>query len=211
MPYTYDFPHPAVTVDAIPLMWRDGQLQVLLIRRGKPPFEGKWAFPGGFVEIDEDLEPAAARELGEETGLDAGHLEQLGAFGQPDRDPRERVITVAFLAPLSADHAGQPAAATDAAATAWHSVEELPRLAFDHAEIMAVAIERLMGLLRTTPFALYFMPETFRFQDVSALHESYLGQKLPKGRWNDWLSAGLISEAEDGRYSICVDLELNEL
>lgn len=210
MPYTYDAPHPAVTVDAVALLWRDKRLHMLLVRRRNPPFEGRWAFPGGFIEIDEELEAAARRELREETGIEAGLMEQLGAFGDPDRDPRERVITVAFLAPLRADDAQAAKPASDAAETQWFAVDELPRLAFDHGEIMARAMERLSTLMQTTPIALHLMPSTFSFADVSELHEEMTGKRLSKSRWEDWILAEIIL-AEDDRFSLCVELQLNEL
>ena len=96
MPFTYEYPHPAVTADVIVFTIEDDKLKVLLIQRDRPPFEGMWAIPGGFIEIDESLRRAAWRELKEETGVHAAFLEQLGAFGHPDRDPRERVITVVY-------------------------------------------------------------------------------------------------------------------
>ncbi|NBC21984.1 MAG: NUDIX domain-containing protein [Gammaproteobacteria bacterium] len=134
---TYEYPRPALTADVV-LIAPGPPPVVLLVRRGKPPFEGRWALPGGFVEIDEDLEPAARRELAEETGLAAGPLVQVGAFGRPDRDPRGRVVSVAFTgAPAEEDAAPEPA--SDAAEACWFGLDELPGLAFDHAEIIAAA------------------------------------------------------------------------
>jgi 8-oxo-dGTP diphosphatase len=139
-PYTYDYPRPMVSVDAVVLREREGRLEVLLIRRGKPPFEGMHALPGGFVEMDEDLREAAARELREETGLDGVALEQLAAFGRPDRDPRGRCISIAFVGRLEQDDA-PVTAGDDAADVAWRDTAELPPLAFDHDEIIARALE----------------------------------------------------------------------
>ena len=139
--YTYDYPRPMVSVDAVVLRESDGRLEVLLIRRGKPPFEGCHALPGGFVEMDEDLPDAAARELAEETGLDRVALEQLAAFGRPDRDPRGRCISIAFWG--SIERGGdQVSGGDDAAEAAWHDTGDLPALAFDHDEIIARALER---------------------------------------------------------------------
>jgi 8-oxo-dGTP diphosphatase len=136
----YEHPRPALTADVV-LITTGRRPAVLLIRRGKPPYEGSWALPGGFVEIDEDLEPAARRELAEETGLAAGPLLQVGAFGRPGRDPRGRVVSVAFTgAPAAADAAPQPA--SDAADARWFPLDDLPELAFDHAEIIAAARRR---------------------------------------------------------------------
>ena len=146
MPFTYEYPHPAVAAD-VALFRRtpDGRLQLLLIRRGHEPFAGKWALPGGFVGIDEDLEDAARRELLEETGLNADELAQLQTFGQPDRDPRERVISVVFFG--FADPSGSdPRAGDDAAQAKWFDIDDLPELAFDHAEIIAIARQRLQTI-----------------------------------------------------------------
>ncbi len=139
--YTYDYPRPMVTVDAVVFTERDGRLEVLLIQRGRDPFAGYWALPGGFVEMDETLEAAARRELEEETGLRGVALEQLRAFGDPGRDPRGRSIAIAFAG--EADwrvHA--PRGADDAADARWFPVDALPPLAFDHREIVEYAVGR---------------------------------------------------------------------
>ena len=125
MAYTYDYPHPAVTVDVVIFTIDDDDFKVLLIQRGIEPFEGMWAIPGGFVGVDESLRRAAWRELKEETGVSAAFLEQLSAFGHPDRDPRERVITVAYFALAPAAHVNLKAS-TDASEVAWYPVENLP-------------------------------------------------------------------------------------
>jgi 8-oxo-dGTP diphosphatase len=137
---SYEHPRPALTADVV--LIAPDRSAVLLIRRGNPPFEGRWALPGGFVEMDEDLEPAARRELAEETGLAAGPLVQVGAFGRPGRDPRGRVVSVAFTgAPAAEDAVPEPA--SDAAEARWFPLDDLPGLAFDHAEIIAAATELL--------------------------------------------------------------------
>ncbi len=140
--YCYEYPRPSVTVDiALFRRGKKGRLEVLLIKRARPPFKGQWAFPGGFVDQDESLEDAAARELQEETGLTQIHCEQLGAFGDPGRDPRGHTVSVAFMALLDGEYA--PQASDDAADAAWHSARRPPPLAFDHKKILRLALARL--------------------------------------------------------------------
>lgn len=141
--YTYDYPRPAVTVDVV-IVTREQQPRVLLIRRKHDPFAGRWAIPGGFVDMEEDLEDAARRELREETGVKAGAIEQLHTFGAPQRDPRGRTITVAYLAVVDPAKV-KPQAADDASDVAWHVLARPPKLAFDHAEILALARKRFLG------------------------------------------------------------------
>lgn len=145
MVYTSDYPIISVTVDVVCLARRDGERQVLLVERGSDPFQGKLAFPGGFVDIDEDLEDAALRELREETSLAApGVLEQLGAYGRPGRDPRGRTVSIVYLA--LPDEAAAVRGGDDAADAGWYPITELlqdpGRLAFDHAEILRDALAR---------------------------------------------------------------------
>ena len=134
--YTYDYPRPAVTVDAV-IVTREAKPRVLLIRRKHEPFAGAWALPGGFVDMDETLEESARRELREETGVEVGELEQLHTFGDPGRDPRGRTVSVVYLGRADPRQV-KPQAQDDAAAVAWHSLRRPPRLAFDHAEILAM-------------------------------------------------------------------------
>lgn len=192
MPFTYEFPRPAVTVDTALFAMRAEDLAVLLVQRKNPPFRGAWALPGGFVDRDEALERAAARELQEETGVTGVRLEQLGAFGDPGRDPRGHCITVAFYSFVVADT--QPVAADDAADAAWVSVRELPlpswgerqparnavRLAFDHARIIDVARgrlqERLVDPTRLSPFEI--VPARFTLTELQRVYEAVLGHKI---------------------------------
>jgi 8-oxo-dGTP diphosphatase len=139
--FTYDYPRPAVTVDIV-IVTREKKPRVMLIRRKHPPFVGMWAIPGGFVEMDETLEAAARRELFEETCVRTAKLEQLQTFGDPGRDPRGRVISVAFLAQVDPRKL-KPRAADDAAEVGWHELSRPPRLAFDHAKILTCARRRL--------------------------------------------------------------------
>lgn len=142
--FTYRYPRPAVTVDVVAVRGPAHSPEVLLIRRARAPFKGAWALPGGFVGIDEDLPDAARRELFEETGIRARCLVELGVFGRPDRDPRGRVISVAYLARLARPDIAR--AGDDASSAEWFPMKKLPKkLAFDHAEILARARKALMG------------------------------------------------------------------
>jgi len=141
--FSYDYPRPSVTVDIV-LVTREPKSRVLLIRRKDPPFAGKWAIPGGFIEMEETLEASARRELREETGLEVGDLIQLQTFGDPGRDPRGRTISVVFLAQVDPSQL-KPQAADDAAAVGWHPLRKPPPLAFDHDKILTYARQRLEG------------------------------------------------------------------
>lgn len=140
--YVYEWPRPMVTADAAVFAFFDGKTHLLLIRRKIEPYRGRWALPGGFVEIEEDLHEAVARELAEETGLTGVSLEQLRAFGRPGRDPRGRTITVAYFGIAERDW-DRVQGADDAEHAQWHDIEHLPPMAFDHDEISRLAIERL--------------------------------------------------------------------
>jgi 8-oxo-dGTP diphosphatase len=177
----------AVTVDVVALTIRDGELQVLLVRRGERPYRGSWALPGGFVRAraEEDLAQAAVRELAEEAGpeLRAAHLEQLGSYGTPGRDPRMRVISVAYLAfapGLPDAHAG-----TDAADARWTPVAALPvPLAFDHAAILADGLERARSKLEYTPLAAAFVTEPFTISELREVYETVWDEKLHPGNFH---------------------------
>lgn len=158
---------------------RDEQLQVLLIRRANSPFQGCWSLPGGFVDIDEDLETAALRELREETGVSGIYLEQLYTFGKPDRDPRERIITVAYYALAPAERL-RVRAGSDAGAAQWFAVSELPEPAFDHRQIIRLAQRRLASKLQYSTIAMQFMPETFTLGELQRVYEVILGETLDK-------------------------------
>ncbi len=179
MASTYEYPRPALTVDAVVFGLDDGDLKVLLVRRGLEPFRDKWALPGGFVRVEESLEDAVRRELREETGIADVFLEQLYTFGAVDRDPRGRVVTVAYygLVRLS-DHSVR--AATDARDAAWFAVSEAGGLAFDHDRILAAALERLKGKVRYQPIGFELLPPEFTLTQLQRLYETVLEAPLDK-------------------------------
>ncbi len=179
MPFTYEYEMPAVTVDCVVfgLDLDEESLNVMLIQRAIAPFEGMWAIPGGFVLKGESLPEAAERELREETGITDVFLEQLYTFGDPKRDPRGWVVSVAYFALVSPDrHPAQ--AATDAREARWFPVNKLPKLAFDHAEILSVALERLRGKLTYAPIGFELLPQKFTIKQLQRLYEIVLDKEL---------------------------------
>jgi 8-oxo-dGTP diphosphatase len=177
--YTYEHPRAALTVDCVVFGLDEAGLQVLLIQRQGEPYAGRWALPGGFVNVDEELDTAARRELAEETGLQIRFLEQLYTFGGVQRDPRERVVTVAYFALVRlADQRLQ--AASDARDARWFTVSRLPRLAFDHAHIVRVAHERLRGKVGYQPIGFELLPVRFTLRHLQQLDETILGRPLDK-------------------------------
>lgn len=186
--YQYEYPHPAVTTDIVIFTIRDKQLKLLQIMRGGDPYKGKWALPGGFVQLDEDLETGARRELSEETGISGVYLEQLYTYGAVDRDPRERVITVAYYALIPSDKIVLQAA-TDAEAVGWFSMNELPRLAFDHKEIVDMAHQRLVAKLDYSTIAFQFMPEEFTLGELQNVYEIILREEMDRRNFRKWMLA----------------------
>ena len=179
MPYSYQYPRAALTVDCVVFGFNEGELKVLLIERGLEPFKGRWALPGGFVRVEETLDAAARRELAEEADLSNVFLEQLYTFGTVDRDPRERVVSVAFYALVKlSEHSAK--AATDAANARWFPVSEVPKLAFDHTAILETAMERLKGKVRYQPIGFELLPPKFTLSQLQHLYEAVLGTELDK-------------------------------
>ena len=197
MPHTYQYPRAALTVDCVVFGYDQSELKVLLIQRGLEPFKGKWALPGGFVRVEETIDDAARRELAEETGLENVFLEQLYTFGSVDRDPRERVVSVAHYALVKlSDHKAK--AATDAAEAEWFPISELPMLAFDHADIMATALARLQGKVRYQPVGFELLPPKFTLSELQHLYEAILGTELDKRNFRKKvLSFGLLVALKD--------------
>ncbi len=178
MPYTYDHPRPSLTVDCIIFGLDSGsRLKVLLIQRGHEPFKDHWALPGGFVDMNEDLEAAALRELKEETGVTDVFIEQLYTFGAPKRDPRGRVVSVAYYALVNLE-SHQIGPETDAIDVKWFDVRKLPKLAFDHDAILSMAVERLRGKVSYQPIGFELLPDRFTLTQLQNLYETILGLEL---------------------------------
>ena len=194
-----DYARPSVTADVIIFTLCNNDLQVLLVERKYSPFEGMWAIPGGFVDIDEALEEAALRELEEETGVRDVYLEQLYTFGDVDRDPRGRVITVAYFALVPAA-AIAPRASSDAAKACWWSVYDLPPLAFDHANVLSYALQRLRYKLEYTAVGFELLPDVFTLSELQAAYEVVLGEKLDKRNFRrKILGAEVIEDIDEYR------------
>lgn len=189
-----DYPRPAVTVDCVVFGVDLDQhdLKVLLIQRNRPPFQDKWALPGGYVHIDESLEQAARRELAEETNLSNVYLEQLYTFGDVDRDPRGRIVTVAYYALVNL-HGYAVQGDTDARDAAWFAVEDMPDLAFDHERIVTMAHGRLRGKVRYEPIGFELLPPKFTLTQLQQLYEIVLGAPLDKRNFRKKvLSLGIL-------------------
>ncbi len=197
MAYTYEYPRPALTVDCVVFGLDDEDLKVLLIRRDLEPFAGKWALPGGFVHLDESLEDAARRELSEEAGVKRIFLEQLYTFDDPGRDPRERVVTIAYYALVDIrDH--RVRAATDAREAAWFPVAETPTLAFDHGQILAAALARLKGKVRYQPIGFELLPRKFTLSQLQHLYQTIIERPLDKRNFRRRvLAMGFVEETDE--------------
>ncbi len=194
MPYTYQYPHPSVTTDCVIFGFDGTTIKVLLIQRGIEPFKGKWAFPGGFMKIDETAEDCAKRELEEETGLRNTSVEQFYTFTDVHRDPRERVITIAHyaLVRLSEVKGGD-----DASFAQWFSMDEIPSLAFDHDRILRIAINRLKERICFKPIGFELLPEVFTMTELQNFYEAILEVKFDRRNfYNKMLKLGILTEAE---------------
>jgi len=190
--YTYAYPRPALAVDCVVFSIQSDALHVLLVERAQAPYEGWWALPGGFVQMDESLDEAARRELREETGLSDVYLEQLYTFGEPGRDPRSRVVSVAYYALVKPG--GPPVrAAADARRVEWFPTAQLPPLAFDHRQIVQVAIERLRGKVRYRPVGFELLPRKFTLAQLQRLYEVLLERPLDKRNFRRKVQEVLIA------------------
>jgi len=193
------YERPSVTIDVVIFTILHETLKVLLIKRKAWPYENMWAIPGGFVKMDESLDDAAYRELVEETNVtrEQVYLEQLYTFGEPTRDPRTRVITVAYFTLVSADQLS-PEAADDAIDVGWFSVYDLPKLAFDHVEIVDYALTRLRNKLEYTAVGFQLLPEKFTLRELQTAYEIVLGTQLDKGNFRSKLRKTNVVEKVEG-------------
>ena len=191
--YCYKYPHPAVTADCVIFGFDGLNLKVLLIQRGIEPFKGRWAFPGGFMQMDETIEKCARRELQEETGLVVNTVEQFHIFSDVNRDPRERVLTVAHYALVRlADVEG----GDDAARAQWFAQDEIPSLAFDHDRILRMALSTLKERICFEPIGFELLPEVFTMTELQNLYEAILEVKFDRRNfYNKMLKLGILSEA----------------
>lgn len=175
--YHYKYPHPSVTTDCVIFGFDGTKLNVLLVERGVEPYKGRWAFPGGFLRMDESAEEGARRELREETGLETAYIKQFHTFSDPGRDPRERVITIAYYALV---RQRQVQGGDDAARAAWFALDEVPALAFDHDLILRTALNALRHQIHFEPVGFELLPEKFTIKELQHLYEAILDVKFDR-------------------------------
>jgi 8-oxo-dGTP diphosphatase len=192
--YSYPYPHPALTTDIAVFTLREGRLCVLLIERAEEPYAGAWALPGGFLRMDETLDACARRELMEETGVEASILFPFANYSEPDRDPRERVISAAYLALMPFDSMS-PRADSDAAAVQWAHLDDLPQLAFDHADIVDGAQKALRSRCEAFEILFGLLPAKFTLSAFQAAYEAVMGEPADRRNLHKAvLASGLVSE-----------------
>ncbi|PXX21022.1 NUDIX hydrolase [Hoylesella shahii] len=179
--YCYKYPHPAVTTDSVIFGFDGTKLKVLLIERGQEPHKARWAFPGGFVRMDESCEEGALRELQEETNMNCSYMEQFRTYSNPNRDPRERVITVAYLALVKTQ---EVQAGDDASKAQWFDINEVPQLAFDHDVILRDALKHLRERIHFQPIGFELLPEKFTMRQLQNLYESILDVHFDRGNFS---------------------------
>jgi 8-oxo-dGTP diphosphatase len=195
--YCYEYPRPSVTTDCVIFGFDGIEINVLLIERGIEPYKGKWAFPGGFVQMNESTEEGAVRELFEETGLKDVFIEQLYTFSDVNRDPRGRVISVSYFALVrTSDY--KVIAGDDAKNARWFKLHEIPSLAFDHDMILRVAHNRLKGKIRYQPIGFELLNEKFTMPELQLLYESILGTKFDRRNFSTkMMKTGLLIPLEE--------------
>lgn len=179
--FCYKYPHPAVTTDCVIFGFDGAKLQVLLVERGIEPYKGRWAFPGGFVNMGESCEEGALRELREETGLSTAYIEQFHTFSDPHRDPRERVITVAYYALVRIQDVK---GGDDAVQAAWFPLDDVPQLAFDHDRILRAATKRLRERIHFEPIGFELLPEKFTMRELQNLYEAILDVRFDRANFS---------------------------
>lgn len=193
--YTYDYPRPAVTTDCVIFGYDGKELKVLLIERGIEPFKGCWAFPGGFLNMDEDALAGARRELKEETGLEDAFIEQFHTFSEPGRDPRGRVITIAHYALVKIQ---EVEGGDDAAQARWFPIGEAPPLAFDHDRILRMAMSRLKERIHFEPVGFELLPDVFTMPQLQNLYESILEVNFDRRNFaSKMLKLGILEDTGD--------------
>lgn len=193
--YTYKYPHPSVTTDCVIFGFDGTSLKVLLVERGLEPFKGRWAFPGGFLNMDESAEAGALRELQEETGLTGAYIKQFHTFSQPDRDPRERVITIAYYALVRLQNVR---GGDDASRAEWFALDKVPALAFDHDLILRVALNELRKQIHFEPIGFELLPEKFTIKELQLLYEAILDVKFDRRNfYNKMKHLGILSQLDE--------------
>ena len=193
--YTYDYPRPAVTTDCVIFGYDGKELKVLLIERGIEPFKGCWAFPGGFLDMDEDALAGARRELKEETGLENAFIEQFHTFSEPGRDPRGRVITIAHYALVKIQ---EVEGGDDAAQARWFPIGEVPPLAFDHDRILRMAMSRLKERIHFEPVGFELLPDVFTMPQLQNLYEAILEVHFDRRNFaSKMLKLGILEDIGD--------------
>ena len=193
--YHYKYPHPSVTTDCVIFGFDGTRMKVLLVQRGIDPYKGRWAFPGGFLQMEESAEEGALRELREETGLSGAFIRQFHTFSAPDRDPRERVITIAFYALVRIE---EVTGGDDAADARWFALDEVPQLAFDHDQILRTAEQALRQQIHFEPVGFELLPEKFTLRELQNLYEAILGVRFDKRNFSNKINRlGLLEPLDE--------------
>jgi len=206
MSYTYKYPHPAVATDCVVFGFDGRGLRILLVERGQEPYKGAWAFPGGFMRMDETAQACAMRELHEETSLKVQSMKQLGAFTAIDRDPRERVVSIAFYALVQpSDVVG----GDDASQARWFSIDDVPQLAFDHDYILRKAMQKLREDIYFEPVGFELLNQSFTMAELQRLYESILGVRFDRRNFErKMMQTGIIDlvDSDEEEKTICISI-----
>lgn len=193
--YHYKYPHPSVTTDCVIFGFDGTKLRVLLVERGIEPYKGRWAFPGGFLKMDESAETGALRELKEETGLDGAYIKQFHTFSDPNRDPRERVLTIAYYALV---RMREVKGGDDAARAEWFALDEVPALAFDHDLILRMALKELRKQIHFEPIGFELLPEKFTIKELQLLYEAILDVKFDRRNfYNKMMHLEILTQLDE--------------